>query len=292
MMSGVSLIIYDLDGTLYQETDHFIYYAELIRDGLPEKRRTDFWRDLERIWSNRHPLTIGRVYDANRDYVLSVDEQMRVVKAWTWSGEPLAAARVQATYPDSVVCRMEGPLIAVGDGWWIPVVCARRQGLSDTRQYYLRTKERLHDTPDWLRPIPGLADAIRNAGRSVPQIVATNSHQEDAEGLLERLGLADAVSGLYPSCNKPTAAENWFRRICVEWDVPPERALSVGDNYLNDIIPALRLGMRGLLIDGGNVSNDVATSSDRLARARSIAELIPWLELLGKGADRHDGTGA
>jgi len=284
-LSGVSLIVYDLDGTLYEEHRHFIYYAELIRDGLPEERQADYWRDLELMWSNRHPLKIGRVYDADRDLVLSVDEHMRVVRAWTWKGHTLDANIVTKNYPQPIVCRMDGPLIAVGDGWWIPVVGARRHGLLDTRQYYVQTKERLHHTPEWLLPIPGLAAAIQNAGVSVPQIVATNSDRDDAEALLKRLGLFDAVDGLYPSCNKPTDAEKWFQRICDDWGVPPHRALSVGDNYLNDVMPALRLGMRGLLIDGGHF-HEALTPSSRLLRVSSVKQLIPWLKLLGDDPTR------
>lgn len=274
----MALVIYDLDGTLYEETRHFSYYAKLIRDGLPEERRADYWNELELIWSNRHPLKIGRVYDADRDVVLSVDEQMRVVKAWSWSGQELTPADVASEYPDPVVCRMDGPLIAVGDGWWIPVVCARRQGLSNTREYYVQTKQRLHETPNWLQPVPGLADAMRRAGKVVPQIVATNSDRDDAKMLLERLGLTDAVNGLYPSCNKPTDAERWFRRICDDWGVPPHRCLSVGDNHLNDVMPALRLGMQGLLIDGGNEFHEATAPSARLQRIQTIRQFIPWLK--------------
>lgn len=293
--TDTDIVIYDLDGTLYEETRHFVYYAELMRDALPSERRDDFWSELQHVWQGRHPLRIGRVYDADRDHILSVDEHMRVTRAWTWSGDELDAPHVQDFYPEPIVCHMDGPLIAVGDGWWIPVVCARRQGLVDTRDYYLQTKQRLHETPEWLRPIPGLADAIRTARRGVPQVVATNSHLEDAEELLVRLGLADAISGLYPSCNKPTDAARWFQRICADWDVPPERAVSVGDNYLNEIVPALQLGMRGILIDGDNVFDESSAVSSHAAghlqRVRSISALIPWIKSLGKGASGHDGIG-
>lgn len=294
-LDDVGIVIYDLDGTLYEETRHFVYYAELLRDALPPHRRDDFWNELETIWSGRHPLRIGRVYDAEQDRILSVDERMRVTQAWAWSGESLEEAALEEDYPEPIVCRMEGPKIAVGDGWWIPVVCARRYGLTDTREQYLQTKQQLHETPEWLRPIPGVADAIRKARHAVPQVVATNSHLEDAQELLQRLGLADVVSGLYPSCNKPTDAARWFQRICDDYDVPLERALSVGDNYLNEIVPALELGMKGVLIDGENAFDNVsAVSADaeaRLLRVRSITELIPWLNFIGEGASRHDGIG-
>lgn len=280
--SDVSLVIYDLDGTLYNETRHFLYYAELIRDALPAERRSDYWRELELMWSNRHPLKIGRVYDAERDLVLSVNEQMQVISAWQWAGDKLAPAAVAATYPEPIVCHMEGPLIAVGDGWWMPVVGARRHGLTDTQRYYVRTKEQLHNTAEWLQPISGLADAIRKAGTSVPQVVATNSDLDDAKALLKRLGLTDAVNGLYASCNKPTDAEKWFQRICAEWDVPLHAALSVGDNHLNDVMPALRLGMQGLLIDGGDPSHETTTPSANFQRVSGIEKLIPWLNSLGQ----------
>lgn len=276
--TDVALVIYDLDGTLYEETRHFVYYAKLLRDALPEQQRDEYWNELELIWSNHHPLKIGRVYDAYRDVVLSVDEQMRVVRAWSWQGQELKRSDVALQYPDPVVCRMDGSLIAVGDGWWIPVVCARRQGLSNTRDYYVQTKQRLHETPEWLQPVPGLADAVRRAGKVVPQIVATNSDREDAEMLLQRLGLADAVNGLYPSCNKPADAEHWFRRICDDWGVSPRRCVSVGDNHLNDVMPALRLGMHGVLIDGGSDLHEVAAPAPRLQRIRTIRQLIPWLQ--------------
>lgn len=291
--TDVGLIIYDLDGTLYEEPRYFSHFAELLKNALPAVERAAFWHDMEAIWADRHPLRIGRAYDGERDLVLAVDAAYRVEGAWTWDGEPVAAARVASLYPDPVVFdNAAGPILAVGDGWWIPIVGAGRRGLWDSLPYYVAAKEAWYEDEHWPPPVPGLAESMAAAGRAVTQVVVTNTHRSDAEVLLARLGLAGTVAKLYASSNKPTASARLFADIAEKWGVAPRHTVSVGDNFFNDVAPALGLGMRGVLVDGVGAYRGRSPFPSRMARVDDATELIPWLNLLAKGVDERVGTKA
>ncbi|MDF0727383.1 hypothetical protein PY093_11865 [Cytobacillus sp. S13-E01] len=42
------VIVFDLDGTLYEDTHHFDYYALRLQEMLPEENRVLFWNDYEK----------------------------------------------------------------------------------------------------------------------------------------------------------------------------------------------------------------------------------------------------
>lgn len=48
---------------------------------------------------------------------------------------------------------------------------------------------------------------------------------------------------------KPFETLNHFRRWLDKYDVAPEFAVSVGDHYRNEILPAIQLGMKTVYVD-------------------------------------------
>jgi FMN phosphatase YigB (HAD superfamily) len=59
-LSRVNLIIYDLDGTLYEDTHHFDYYAKELKNRLSSDVQDAFQADYEAAVQDKHPLRIGR----------------------------------------------------------------------------------------------------------------------------------------------------------------------------------------------------------------------------------------
>ena len=71
------VIVFDLDGTLYEDTHHFEYYAKQLQHKLPAEKRESFWKDYQSALDLQHALQIGRAYDVEQDLVL-VHEHNRV----------------------------------------------------------------------------------------------------------------------------------------------------------------------------------------------------------------------
>ncbi|MFC3523137.1 hypothetical protein ACFOLK_00405 [Marinococcus halophilus] len=61
------LLIFDLDGTLYEDTEHFDYYAERLGAFIPEKERTTFFTEYDAVQKGERALQIGTAYDAEKD---------------------------------------------------------------------------------------------------------------------------------------------------------------------------------------------------------------------------------
>ncbi|WP_236567174.1 HAD family hydrolase [Geobacillus sp. TFV-3] len=66
--ADIKVIVFDLDGTLYEETSHFDYYAEQVAKRLCETDRPRFWNDYRAVLAGRHPLRIGVMYDTKEGW--------------------------------------------------------------------------------------------------------------------------------------------------------------------------------------------------------------------------------
>lgn len=241
-------IVFDLDGTLYEDTDHFHYFAQRLAQRLPKPKRALFWQDLRSAWAGKHTLRLGRVYDRRRDLILETTPAGRVLKAWDWQGKPVSEAQINERYPVPVQFDMTA-MISLGDGWWLPTACAYHYGLEKTYDAYLETKDYLGGEEAVLTPLPGLAAWLAEIKNRLRLVVVTNSDLADTNRLLANLGLEKVLTEIYPDAEKPQNAEKVFQQVAAETEIPLNLLLSVGDNYLNDIYPAAQLGMRTCLID-------------------------------------------
>ena len=83
IIENAELVIFDFNGTLNEDTDHFVYYSEQLKKQLPGDVQPLFTKEYEKIVSGEHVVIIGKVYDVVRDYVLKLDPvQSTVVKTW------------------------------------------------------------------------------------------------------------------------------------------------------------------------------------------------------------------
>ncbi|MBE3596555.1 MAG: HAD family hydrolase [Hydrogenibacillus sp.] len=249
-LEACKLIVFDLDGTLYEETHHFDYYAEQIAARLPEAARNDFWRDYRDALDGRHTLRIGRAYDAAHDLILA-HRRGRVTDAWHWDGAPLSATEVEQRYPEPLTFDRK-ELLNVGDQWWLPASVAVHYGIAEKAlgEAFLATRDFMQSEAFHMRPIPGLfewIDAFRVHGGKTA--LMTNSPEPDSRTILKKLGLDQAFDALIFWAEKPLKTEAHLRALLERFQVAPTDAASVGDNWQNDIAPARRLGMKTVYID-------------------------------------------
>lgn len=280
-MDTVRAVIYDLDGTLYDDDRPVQAYAErllrLLRPGAQER----FQRDWEAARRGRHPLKPGMWYDPGRGWILEVHSGT-VTAVGMMDGSPVP----QGLWPPEYAAggTSDAALVPVGDLWWIAFCLALHHGapLGAVQEAFLSTRAWMASPAFRPRPVPGLREAImRLKAQGVYQMMATNSPRADSEALLERLGLA----GLFEECvfeaRKPHGLELLVLRVCRQLAVMPAAVVAVGDNWINDIEPAVRLGCRGLWLDRYGVDVEVPgavriTSSDMLVdELRRLADATP-----------------
>lgn len=132
-----------------------------------------------------------------------------------------------------------------------------------------------------LAPDPRLADALGKLGGR--KFLFTSGTAAHAEKVLNRLGIDtdmfEACVDIVSTDYLPKPAPVLYDQLLARYDIDPGRAIMVEDSPRN-LIPALNLGLCGLLIDDGTASLDTgeADLSAHAPRVEVTASLTDWLE--------------
>ncbi|WP_223702278.1 HAD family hydrolase [Sutcliffiella deserti] len=275
-MKNITTIVFDLDGTLYEDTHHFRYYADLLRNKLPLDVQERFEDDYADVSKGKHSLKIGRVYDAKKDLILS-HHHGEVTQGWKWDGEIVPSHEINELYPAPLQFDLQ-EMLSIGDLWWVPVSIAKHYGLSSSDAYeaFLQTREHMMTDDFELRPLKEFTDILEELHKSYTLVLMTNSPQTDSDIILKKLGFTSYFHDKIFEANKPIHTEAKLTCISEKWNIPFSEMLSVGDNYINEILPASILGCTTICIDPYNTQeNSVADYT-----VQNLSELVVQLESL------------
>ncbi|PYZ92034.1 hydrolase [Salipaludibacillus keqinensis] len=264
------LYIFDLDGTLYEGKDHFDYYAQLLMNDVPLSKRSSFMEDYEKMKAGDHVVAIGKAYDVKRDLAVTVDPiTLTVVEAHKWNGQKVE--NIESIYGNKPVQFDFEELVAIGDGWWLPFASAKHYGVENCHPRYMQTKEYMVSDQFSLDAIPGLREFLLHVQKTDHILLMTNSDKEDVLRLLHELNLTNVFDHVISSAKKPSRTKEFFKELQGIYDLPYDRLVSVGDNFLNEIAPALLLGMQAVYIS----EHPHKTEHKNLLQVPSITD---WME--------------
>ena len=256
LFKDIKAIVFDLDGTLYEDTHHFEYYAKMISKQLDSTKEDEFMEEYYKAASGNHTLKIGRIYDSVKNLVL-VHSQKNITEAYTWDGEPIESSRVKELYPEAVEIDMER-YMSVGDPWWIPGSLGIHYGLNKNHTYeaFLQTREYMMSPEFVMSPVKDFKETLVSLRDRVKLILLTNSPQPDSEVILDKLGMADVFHKKIFNGKKPSLTLDRFNMIKDEFNLEFSEILSVGDNFVNEILPLIPLGCKTIYMDYHNISED------------------------------------
>lgn len=265
------VIVFDMDGTLYEGTGHFRLLAENIKHHLPEDQQQAYMSCYESFKQGNSPLKIGTVYDAEYDVIFEWDPfAERLSKARNWDNEPVSVQDV----PDRLGVKDFDfqRWVPIGDGWWPPHVIGRHFGLTNehTETAYHQTKEQMAEKQDYLTPTPGLKTFLESISPSKKLVLMTNSEKNDVQRILSQLGIDHLFKDRITSAYKPVKTRDHLERIIDTYQVNPEEVLSVGDNFMNEIAPALQLGVKAIWI---TQSNQVPVKDERYINVPTLENI-------------------
>ncbi|MDM5336911.1 HAD family hydrolase [Fictibacillus enclensis] len=271
LIENSELLIFDLDGTLYEDTDHFDYYCRLLQQRADRGIQEEFYGAYEKMKKGLHPVAVGKVYDLKLDMALTVDPlTLQVTAAHHWDGSPMEEETLKREYPGELLYDFER-FIAIGDGWWLPYVTAMHYGLTqqDTWDAYNATKLYMVSDEFSLSKTPGLKESLERLKKDKYLVLMTNSEEDDVLRLLKELGLDGLFHAIYPSTQKPVKTKEVLSEILAKWKIAPEKAVSIGDNFINEIAPALLMGLNAVYIqpNGYQLQHDNLTVVPTLADA-------------------------
>jgi putative hydrolase of the HAD superfamily len=258
IIENAKLLIFDLDGTLYEDTDHFDYYCKLLQLRVSDEKKQAFWDTYESMKNGTHPVAIGKVYDIQNDTSVTVDPMtLQVTKVTSFDGEEWSSEEIKKEYAGELVYDFER-LIAIGDGWWLPYATAMHFGLkqSDTWECYNATKEYMVTDAFTLTKTSGLKEALLKLRQNKKIVLMTNSEREDVKRLLNELGLDGIFHAIHTESQKPLKTKEKLQGILEEFQVKPHDAVSIGDNFINEIAPALLMGLKAVYIQPNQIETE------------------------------------
>ncbi|WNB91386.1 HAD family hydrolase [Bacillus sp. NEB1478] len=258
IIDDAKLLIFDLDGTLYEDTDHFDYYGRLLQKRVSENNKQAFWNTYESMKDGTHPIGIGKVYDIKNDASVTVDPMtLQVTKVISFDGIEWSEEQIKKEYEGELVYDFER-LIAIGDGWWLPYATAMHFGLkqSDTWECYNATKDYMVTDEFTLSKTPGLKEALLKLRQNKKLVLMTNSEKEDVKRLLNELELEEIFHTLHTESQKPLLTQDKLQAILEEFQVQPHEAVSIGDNFINEIAPALLMGLKAIYIQPNKIETE------------------------------------
>jgi FMN phosphatase YigB (HAD superfamily) len=274
--SNIKAIVFDLDGTLYEDIHHFDYHAERLKNHLPPSLRNEFDQDYEAALNNRHPLKFGRIYDLEKQLIF-LQSNVTVTEAYRWDGSPLSQEEIKDLYPHPVSIDMER-FISIGDMWWVPICIAKHYGLDSKDSYkaFLETREYMMSSEFTMKPVKSLKEVLEDLRSKISLVLLTNSPKQDSEVILEKLGLEKVFHHKIFQGKKPSLVQEHFKNVSQLYDISYNEILSVGDNWVNDIAQPKRLGCSSILIDPYGISE----SDWADAIVKNTTDVVPYLKKL------------
>jgi len=270
------IIVFDLDGTLYEDTHHFDFYINSVAGQLNGDIKEKCLKDYKAILNNEHPLKVGRIYDALQDLII-VQLDNRVQDVYDWNGFKYSKEKVEQLYSQPIHIDMVRYL-SIGDLWWVPSAIGVHYGLElqQTRQSFFKTREYMMGPDFNVTPVPGLKSCLEILKENITLVLITNSPEVDSEEILNKLGLNGLFTEKIFRALKPSETFNHFKYLSDKYSISFSEILSIGDNYINEILPVQSLSCQTIYIDPHNTSYEPKAN----ITVSKISEIIPILNNL------------
>lgn len=159
------------------------------------------------------------------------------------------------------------------DGYALVADWAARNGVEESARSagYAASRAALHSGEAAVTAPAGLADLLRSRPDDVRCVLVTNAPVDGIDPVLERLGLSGLLDELVGDAGKPTGMPEILASLL--GDLPPDRLMSIGDIWRNDLEPAAAIGAATAFIDRFGLGEGSPTF-----RARTLEGLLPDIE--------------
>lgn len=261
-------IVFDLDGTLYQ--DSVICYR-LIDHFFADTRYARFSGELKRIMMQvlrgGHRIKCGHFVPKMPILTAECAEDFMEVPSVVGLARPNARDyfdREKYAY--------------IGDGWSLAMYWARRAGFPEDVYWQLFRPAR----EDLLSPaygpavhtqLKGRLQSLRQAG--IRLCLCSNSQARDAVEFLTKHGLESSFDRMIFDAHKPRAFRAILEGLNAEWGMENGDYLFVGDQGYSDLFEGRSLGAQTLLVSPFHVEDGVEWTY----RAHTTDEMLEVLRL-------------
>ena len=263
MEERIKVIVFDLDGTLYQDFSFYKQYIHFMLEGTGkegwERRLAEYVEEVLRGWR----LKMNAFY---RCKALKADDPEQY----------FALAEQAAAYGDAPQeSAGANETIYLGDAWAVLTFIGYSIGVFGAercQETYRRTRRAMEESG--LSGSKRLRDAIERASTSRDTILLSNSDAETAHKLLEKLGYGGLFKRECFSVEKPYGLVDALESCLPGALEHPRTILAIGDHAYNDLEPLRRLGCRTLWMNPYPGIQEPAYD----LRLKTIEELAEFLD--------------
>lgn len=291
-LQDIKVVIFDLDGTLYQDEQfHKRYLAYLLEGTQYQEQLDSLIEQIDNILYTDYAVKIGCFYSFQHDHFLQV-EQGQVQRAYTWEGAEIGAAECTALYKNTGFVLNQ--CLYIGDTWSIVTLISRRLNIANEqlKHAFVRVREEMLSEPFAIRTHQNLLQAVANLTSLHKKILITNTPAPSGIQFVNYLGLDQAFDQIIYDGNKPDGIKIIIQSLLEQQNLKPAEILSIGDNAWNDLHPVRAIGGRTVWISPYDSADsecwDVSLSTldelshffKRLAGATRIAstsEITPFV---------------
>ena len=268
----IEVVLFDLDGTLYQDESFYNRYLELLfqhTDYSSEKVQS-ITDEVSLIVKGGHFLKIGDWYNPeNGEWIRDTDDGLFVC---TWDGVP---QKEHSSYTDS----RQG-LIYAGDVWSLVGILANRYQINESvrKGAFLQVRKEMLNQLSLEMERQVLAEAIQSLTNIRSKILLTNSPEETGREFVDTLGYLDAFDHIVYSAGKPAGVESFMRELMKREQLQAHQIVSIGDHAWNDLYPVRELGGHTVWISPYD-SSDLNQWDLRISTLHELSELLQQLQL-------------
>lgn len=263
-LQDVRVILFDMDGTLYQDHTFHRDYLRYLLDGTEREAFTE-----EAIRLADEIMTHG---------VVPMDRFYRVQptsRAGTWKqlAEYLRGCMIdempfEMCYRDGL-----GELRFLADPWEVATMIAAALGTLEQNgeEAFLRVRKEMEDNA--LAPDPELRGVLEALKERYITVLLSNSPQQSAANFIDRLDFTGAFTFIaYDACKPYQLFESLHSCPGLE-DVSDQTILSVGDHAFNEIVNVHLAGGKTIWMDPYNAQAEIPCTF----RVKNIPQLMALL---------------
>lgn len=272
----IEVVLFDLDGTLYQDGTFYKRYLELLfKEGSYAASLEEMLEEMDCLLEGRHTSSIGDWYHPSTDtWSRETGETLGNpldLPHRDWKGIEVKVEPNQS--PDT-------PAIYAGDAWSLVSIFTVKHGIGEVKRqesFQQVRKEMLQGSSSFERHA-GLYEAIRQLSGVRLKLLLTNSPENTGREFIAALGASELFTDIVYGAGKPVGMEHFMTELMKQEGLRPEQILSIGDHAWNDLYPVRKLGGRTAWISA-YPSSDPSPWDVRLTTLDELASFLVDIQL-------------
>ncbi|NHN34099.1 HAD family hydrolase [Paenibacillus sp. S3N08] len=246
-LSKIKVIIFDMDGTLYQEDTFVERYISYLLEGSVSKQQIEAATvEARKIIEGNHPIKLGHFYHKTDDVAL-VPSNGAFNQALTALGLALDEQKFREQYES--LSLHDSNLIYMGDPWGVVAAIRHKYKIPEDKMNYAfeRIREEMILEPYLFAYPIEMLQAIQQLDAVEKKILMTNTYEKSGIAFLEYMQILHLFDEIYCGAEKPLGIKKYVETL-LEQGYEPHEILSIGDNPWNDLYPVKQIGGRTCFI--------------------------------------------